>query len=77
MHGTFPRCAGDAHFKVATAALEALAEGLAGRNAKLFEPQLDRLMPALFLRCVRGENAGGMGALLLVTLRIEQKMPEK
>jgi hypothetical protein len=42
--------AGDAHFKVASAALEALSVGLAGRNSKVFEPLLDRIMPALFLR---------------------------
>lgn len=42
--------AGDAHFRVAAAALEALGAGLAGKGAKLFEPQLDRLMPALFIR---------------------------
>ena len=42
--------AGDAHFKVATAALAALAAGLASPCSRLFEPQLDRVMTALFAR---------------------------
>lgn len=43
--------AGDAHFRVAAAALGALHEGLQGPCSRLFEPQLDRIMPALFARC--------------------------
>jgi hypothetical protein len=42
--------ASDAHFKVATAALAALAAGLASPCSRLFEPQLDRVMTALFAR---------------------------
>lgn len=42
--------AGDAHFRVASAALGALGAGLGGAAARLFEPQLDRVMTALFAR---------------------------
>jgi hypothetical protein len=41
---------GEAHFKVAAAALAAAVAGLAGPCSRLFEPQLDRLMVALFAR---------------------------
>ncbi|KAL4420688.1 hypothetical protein ABPG75_010344 [Micractinium tetrahymenae] len=43
---------GDAHFRVAAAALAALAAGLASPCSRLFEPQLDRVMTALFARVV-------------------------
>ncbi len=42
----------DAHFRVAGAALAALGEGLAGSSSRIFEPQLDRIMTALFARWV-------------------------
>lgn len=42
--------AGDAHFKVATAALQAMAAGLGGASSRVFEPHLDRIMPLLFAR---------------------------
>ncbi|KAL4451390.1 hypothetical protein ABPG77_009462 [Micractinium sp. CCAP 211/92] len=42
----------DAHFRVAAAALAALAAGLASPCSRLFEPQLDRVMTALFARVV-------------------------
>jgi hypothetical protein len=42
--------AGDAHFRVAAAALGALGAGLASPCTRAFEPQLDRLMTALFAR---------------------------
>jgi hypothetical protein len=42
--------AGDAHFRVAAAALAALGEGLASPCTRVFEPQLDRVMTALFAR---------------------------
>lgn len=41
---------GDAHFRVAAAALAALGEGLGGAASRVFEPQLDRVMTALFAR---------------------------
>ena len=42
---------GDAHFRVAGAALAALESALAGPCARVFEPHLDRFVPALFARC--------------------------
>lgn len=48
---------GDAHFRVAAAALAALAAGLAGPCSRLFEPQLDRVMTSLFARW--GARAAG------------------
>ena len=43
---------GDAHFRVASSALAALGTGLACPCiSRAFEPQLDRIMPALFARC--------------------------
>lgn len=51
--------AGDAHFRVAAAALAALAAGLASPCSRLFEPQLDRVMTALFARwgrCLPGRQ---------------------
>ena len=56
---------GDAHFRVAAAALAALGEGLAGPSSRIFEPQLDRVMTTLFARwvvCTQG--CCGCSALL-------------
>lgn len=50
---------GDAHFRVAAAALAALAAGLASPCCRLFEPQLDRVMTALFARCGTLQCSGG------------------
>lgn len=50
-----PSCAGDAHFKVATAALEALCEALLSAAVEpLLEPYLERIVPALFARYAAG-----------------------
>lgn len=48
--------AGDAHFKVAGAALQALGAGLAGPSSRVFEPHLDRIVPALFARVCDGKE---------------------
>lgn len=63
--------AGDAHFRVAAAALAALGEGLASPCTRVFEPQLDRVMTALFARVadpkeqIRGLVSAALSAVLL------------
>ena len=50
---------GDAHFRVAAAALAALGVGLASPCSRAFEPQLDRVMTALFARWVSKRAGAG------------------
>lgn len=52
---------GDAHFRVAAAALTALGTGLSGPCSRLFEPQLDRIMTLLFARWADGLLGVGTG----------------
>eukprot|EP00887_Chlorella_sp_A99_P007207 scaffold2.g7207.t1 len=63
--------AGDAHFRVAAAALQALGAGLAGQCARVFEPHLDRIVPLLFSRVTDSkEQIRGLVAAALASLPV-------